>query len=145
MKRIFATAIAFIMIFSLCSCESNFKRADETALSFITAMLLRDENAMLAHIHPDYSDSALPDDAFYENLKAQYLDIGHELTALDSATKTYLDDTSLDGTVLECGYVARANELFYNVELIILDNENGYGVISVALTLNTDPNYYLQD
>lgn len=145
MKKLSVIIIALIMVLSLCSCESRFKRADQTALGFISAMLVRDEEAMLEFVHPDHKDSAVPNDEFYETLEEQYFEIGHELTALDSITKNYRDDTSLDGTVLECGYVARVNELFYSIDLIILDNDNGYGIVSVAATLNTNAEYYHQD
>ncbi len=145
MKKFLVISISLIMILLLCSCEGRFERADETSKGFISAMLLRDEEAMRDFVHPDHKDTAIPDDRFYETLEEQYFEIGHELTALDSVTKNYVDDTSLDGTVLECGYVARVNELFYSIDIMILENDNGYGVISVAATLNTNADYYHQD
>jgi hypothetical protein len=45
---------------------------------------------------------------------------------------------------LKCTYVARVNELFYTVELIVLENDNGYGIVSVAMVLNTELDYYYQ-
>ncbi len=145
MKKILTVLTALILVVTLCGCESNFERADEAAMGFIKAMLLRDEDGMKDFIHPDYKKTAVPDDEFYKALETQYFEIGHTLDALDSATKTYMEDTSIDGEVLQCGYVARVNELFYNVELIILENDNGYGVISVAMALNTDINYYYHE
>ena len=145
MKRLLALLTALLLLLTLCGCESDFKNADEAAMGFIKAMLLRDEDAMSDFIHPDYRSSAIPDDEFYEALSTQFFEIGHPLDALDSVTKTYMEDSSIEGDVLKCGYVARVNELFYNVELIILENDNGYGVISVAMALNTDVDYYYHE
>lgn len=146
MKKIFSLFLALLTVFSFCACESDYKKADEAAVGFITALLLRDEERMKQYLHPDYTDSALPDDEFYKELEENaYFSVGNTLDGLDSTMKTYLDDEALDGTALECCYVARSNEVFYNFELIVLENDNGYGIVSVAAALNRDPNYYQWD
>ncbi len=146
MKRIVSFVLLTFMLFSLFGCESDFKRADSLAKEFISALLLRDEEGMKTYLHPDYVDSAMPNDEFYNFLiENEYFSVGNELTALDSMTKDYLEDDSLNGKAIECGYVVRTNELFYNFELIILENDNGYGVVSVTAALNRDVKYYQQD
>lgn len=143
MKRFLSFFIALLLVFALGGCQSDYKKADELSIDFIKALLMRDEDEMKRYLHPDFVKSALPDDEFYKELEENaYFTVGNELDALDSTMKTYLDDTSLDGTVLECCYVARTNEVFYNFEILILENESGYGIISVAAALNRDPNYY---
>lgn len=143
MKRIFSLTLALLMVFGLCACQSDYKKADEFAVEFIKALLDRDEEKMKEYLHPDYAESALPDDEFYKELEENaYFSVGNSLDGLDSTMKTYLEDESLDGTALECCYVARSNEVFYNFEIIILENDNGYGIVSVAAALNRDPNYY---
>ena len=143
MKRFFSLLLTFLMVFMLCACQSDYKKADELAVEFISALLMRDEEKMKQYLHPDHVDSALPGDEFYKELEENaYFSVGNSLDGLDSTMKTYLEDESLDGTVLECCYVARSNEVFYNFEIIVLENDNGYGIVSVAVALNRDPNYY---
>ena len=144
MKRFFIALIVIITIFSLCACTQNdHSRADEHSRKFISALLLRDEDAMRGYIHPDYVDVAMPNDEFYETLEKQYLTVGHELTNLSAVGKAEIND--MDGDALKCTYIARVNELFYTVELIIIDNENGYGVVSAAMVLNIELDYYYHE
>ena len=143
MKKILSFLLSLLMVFGLCACQSSYKKADELSVEFIKAFLVRDEEKMKQCLHPDYIDSALPDDEFYNELiENACFSIGNTLDGLDSTMKTYLDDESLDGNALECCYVARSNEAFYNFEIIILENDNGYGIVSVAAALNRDPKYY---
>ncbi len=130
------------MIFSLCACDTKSERADEISLGFIRALALRDEAEMKKYIHPDFVETAMPNDEFYDNLKKQFFEAGNPLDGLDSISKGKTDAVDADGTALKCTYVARINELFYTVELIILENDNGYGVVSLAVVLNTDTKYY---
>lgn len=127
----------------LCACTESYERADEYANKFITALLLRDEEAMKQYLHPDYASESLPDDKFYETLEKQFLTIGHPLTNLSGVGKSKIKD--MDEDMMRCTYIARVNELFYTVELIILDNDNGYGIVSVAMVLNTELDYYYQE
>ena len=46
---------------------------------------------------------------------------------------------------MKCIYIARVNELFDTVELIILDDKNCYGIVSVALILNTELDSYYNE
>ena len=46
---------------------------------------------------------------------------------------------------LKCSYVARVNELFYSVELIIVDDKNGTGIASFAMVFNNNPDYYYNE
>lgn len=132
-------AILLILPLVLCACGSKeFERADEISADFIAALLLRDESVMKELLHPDHAATALPDDEFYERLEDQYLPVGNELSALEAGTKNYVENTSLEGTVLQCNYIVRANELFYDAEIIILDNDNGYGIVAVSMELNLE-------
>ena len=142
MKRFLLLILTACFIFSLSACTQSYERADEQAKGFITALLLRDEAAMTQFLHPDFTEEALPDDKFYETLKEQYLTIGHPLTSLSGVGKTKIED--MQGA-MRCTYVARVNELFYTVELIILYNDNGYGIVSVAMVLNTDLDLYYNE
>lgn len=144
-KRLFAVLFAALMIFSLTACTAQYEKADNYAKNFISALCLGDEAKMREYTHPDYTDQAIPDEAFYETLATQFFTVGNEMTALNGVGKAELENgESFDGEVMKCTYVARVNELFYTVELITLENDNGYGIVSVAIVLNTDPDYYYQ-
>ncbi len=142
MKRFLAILLALISVILLTSCGNDYQRADELSTKFISALLIRDETAMLEYIHPEHVDSALPDDAFYETLEKQFLTVGHELTNLNGVEKSKIEGMD---NALRCTYVARVNELFYTVELIIVDDENGYGVVSTVMMLNTELDYYYHE
>lgn len=142
MKRILAIFLALISVFSLTSCGKEYSRADELSTKFISALLLRDEAKMLEYIHPDYVEQALPNDAFYETLETQFLTVGHELTNLSGVGKAKIKEMD---NALRCTYIARVNELFYTVELIIVDDKNGYGVVSTVMMLNTELDYYYHE
>ncbi len=145
MKRILSLSLIFILIFSLSACNKDIKKADETAAEFIEAMLLIDEKTMRRYAHPDYLEKAVPDEDFYKELSENhFFSVGHELTAISAMAKNYVNDTSIEGALMECIYVIRTNELFYDVTLMILEDDKGYGVISVSAKLNTDPTLYDQ-
>lgn len=137
MKRFFAFALILAFAFSLFACgNSETERANEQATRFIEALLIRDEAAMKSQIHPDYTETALPTDSFYKTLEDEhYFSVGHSLTAIEG-TINYIENTDIQGTVMSCNYVIRTNELFYNVDLVIVENDNGYGVVSVKMTFN---------
>ena len=118
-------------------CANNeFKKADDTAAGYIEALLLRNEDGMKTFVHPDYISEAIPDDEFYKSLEEQFLPVGNKLDALEAGEKNYVENTNIEGTVLQCKYIIRTNELFYNVELMIVDNDNGYGVAAVSMEIN---------
>ena len=142
MKRFLIFALVLCFALSLASCGKTYQRADELAEDFITALLVRDEEAMKKCIHPDYTEKAIPNDAFYQTLETQFLTVGHPLTNLNVVAKANVEGMS---NALKCTYVARVNELFYTVELIIIDDENGYGVVSTAMMLNTELDYYYHE
>ncbi len=142
MKRLFSAVIAVLLVFCTVGCEGKKEKYDTLAKPFIEALLVRDEAGMSELIHPDYRDSAIPNDEFYKSLESQYFEVGHTLDGLASIAKTDADLLELEGDAEKCTYVARVNELFYTVDLIILENDNGFGVVSVAILLNTDPQYY---
>ena len=142
MKRIVCLIFAFLFVFSLCGCENDYTRADELANEYIKAILARDENKMRECLHPDYINEAMPNDAFYETLEIQYIAIGYEMTNLSAVSKS---KTDIVDNALRCSYVARINELFYTVELIIVDDDNGYGVVSTIMMLNTELDYYYNE
>lgn len=143
MKRFLTVVLAIIMLFALVSCGGDNQKADETAYPFIEAMLLRDNDAMKQYLHPDYVDTALPNDDFYKSLEENhFFTIGHKLDALEASGKKNVEDTSFEGSLMQCIYLIRSNELFYDVTLMILDNENGYGIVAVSVELNTEALYY---
>ncbi len=142
MKRVFCLIFAVILVLALVSCDNAYTRADELAKSYIHALLARDEAAMKECLHPDYADEAMPNDAFYETLEEQYLAVGYEMSELNTVGKA---KTDIVDNALRCTYVARINELFYTVELIIVDDDNGYGVVSTIMMLNTDIEYYYNE
>lgn len=143
MKRVFSFILIITMLFSLVACNNDNERTDEIALPFIKAMLLRDNGEMSNYLHPDYKESALPDDDFYKNLSENhFLTVGNQLDALNAMDKKYVTDTSFDGQLMECDYLIRTNELLYDVKLMILENDNGYGVVAVSMKLNTTVNYF---
>lgn len=142
MKRFLIFVLVFCFALSLVSCGKEYQHADELSEKFITALLIRDEEAMKKYIHPDYTEKALPDDAFYKTLETQFLTIGHPLTNLNVVSKSSIEGMN---NAIKCTYVARVNELFYTVELIIVDDENGYGVVSTAMMLNTELDYYYHE
>jgi hypothetical protein len=135
------TLVLLIAVVSalVCGCANGeFKKADDTAAGYLEALLVRNEDGMKGFIHPDYLSEAIPDDEFYKSLEEQFLPVGNKLDALESGEKNYVENTDIEGTVLQCKYIIRANELFYNVELMIVDNDNGYGVAAVSMEINLD-------
>ncbi len=143
MKKAFVFLVCFILMLSLFGCNSDLKRSDELAVPFIKALLLRDEDGMKEYIHPDYIEEALPNDEFYTRLeKEHFFTIGNDLTYLTAVSKQDINNTEIDGKLLNCVYLIMSNEAYYDVNMIVLDNDNGYGVIAVSVNLNTDPNLY---
>lgn len=142
MKRFICLFILIILVVSLVSCDNGYTRADELAKSYVEAILVRDEAKIRECLHPDYVDEAMPNDAFYQTLEEQYIDIGFEMTELNTVGKA---KTDIVDNALRCTYVARINELFYTVELIIVDDDNGYGVVSTIMMLNTEIDYYYNE
>ncbi len=144
MKRSIALVLLFTFILTLVSCGGiDNERADKLAMGFVEDLLVRDEEGMADYLHPDAKGTAMPDDDFYKDLEENHFFIlGNSITAMDSIEKSHIENTSLDGTVLQCKYVVRSNELFYDVELLILENDNGYGIVAVSMRLNTNPTYY---
>ncbi len=143
MKKYILVLISLLLAFSLFGCNSDNEKTDEIAVPFVKALLLKDYSAMEAYIHPDYKETALPNEEFYNNLsKNHFFTAGNELDALEAVDKNYINDTSFEGTLMKCDYLIRSNELLYDVELMILENESGYGIVAVSMKLNTDINYF---
>ena len=143
MKRFLAFILTITLLFSLVSCGGDNQKADETAYPFIEAMLVRNNDAMKQYLHPDYIETALPNDIFYKSLEDNhFFTVGHSLDALEASGKKNVEDTSFDGSLMQCIYLIRSNELFYDVTLMILDNENGYGIVAVSVSLNTEALYF---
>lgn len=142
MKRVISVLLSVFFCLSLCACGIDTEAADNCARGFISGMLARNEEKLRSCIHPDHIESVLPDDAFYEMLEYYNIKNGAELSGLDDAGKSYADDTGLDGRVIRCNYVARIDELFYSIYIVVLDNDNGCGVVAASLEFCTDPRYY---
>lgn len=139
MKKAFSLILVLTFLLSFAACgNAETEQANELATDFIEALLLRDEDAMKKLVHPDYTDEAIPSDDFYKSLEEDhYFTVGNTLTAIEG-TINYIEKTDIEGTVMSCNYVVRTNELFYNVDLVIVDNDNGYGVVSVNMVFNED-------
>lgn len=139
MKKVLAIILfsAFLLALSACG-NSETERANELATDFIEALLVRDEATMKSAVHPDYVEEAIPTDDFYKTLEEEhYFTPGNSLSAIEG-TINYIENTEIEGTVMSCNYVIRYNELFYNVDLVIVENDNGYGVVSVKMTFNKE-------
>lgn len=142
MKKTVILLLVLALTLSFTACTRDIEQADGIAKEFVTAFLARDEEGMKKHIHPDYLDSALPDDEFYSALEKQHLSFESGLTELYVVGKT---DYKEIRNALKCSYVARVNELFYSVELIIVDDKNGTGIASFAMVFNNNPDYYYNE
>lgn len=143
MKKILVLLTAFTILFCFTSCGGDNQKADETAYPFIEAMLERNDENMKQYLHPDYVETALPNDDFYKSLEnAHFFSVGNTLDALEAAGKKNVEDTSFEGNLMQCSYLIRSNELFYDVTLMMLDNESGYGIVAVSVELNTEALYY---
>ncbi len=149
MKRLFLLILSFVLAFSLCGCGEStdeLEKTDELAVPFTEALLLGDTEKMKEYIHPDYMESALPDEEFYAYLaENHFFSLGNKLTSLSATAKTYINETSMEGTLLDCAYLIMTNELYYDLSLMILDNERGYGVIAVSMNLNTNVDLYIPE
>lgn len=143
MKKQLLILLCFCISFSLFGCESDLEKTDEYAVPFVEAMLLRDEDGMKEYLHPDYIEKALPDDSFYDDLaKNHFFTEGNSLTQLTAIDKKRIEDTEIDGKLMECNYRIVSNEAYYDVNLIFLDNDNGYGIIAVSMTICLEPELY---
>lgn len=143
MKRVLILTLAFLILFSFAGCSDDNSKTDEIAVPFVKAMLLRDNGGMSDYLHPDYKESALPDDKFYDSLSENhFFSAGNELDGLTAVDKNYVTDTGVDGTLMKCNYLIRTNELLYDVELMILENDNGYGIVAVSMKMNTEIDYF---
>ncbi len=143
MKKQLLILLCFCLLFSLFGCKSDLEKTDEYAVPFVEAMLLRDEDGMKEYLHPDYIEKALPDDGFYDDLaKNHFFTEGNGLTQLTAMDKKRIEDTEIDGKLLECNYRIVSNEAYYDVNLVFLDNDNGYGIIAVSMTICLEPELY---
>ena len=143
MKRIFLILLCISLTLSLFGCNSAQKKSDELAVPFVKALLLRDEEAMKQYLHPDYMETALPNDDFYKTLEEKhFFSLGNDLTYLTATNKQEIENTEIDGYLLQCDYLIMSNEVYYDVGLIILDNDSGYGVIAVSMNFSTNPELY---
>ncbi len=139
MKKFFGILLLFALILTLSACNSDQKKADEQATPFIRAMLNRDEAQMALYLHPDYIESAIPSDDFYTRLtENHFFTVGAKLDSITTVAKTPVADYSGSGSLVKYSYIIDTNQLFYNVDLIILDDERGYGVAGVYVTLNAE-------
>lgn len=143
MKKFLLVLMCFCLLMPIFGCDSALKKSDELAVPFIEALLLRDEAQMKNYIHPDYTETALPDDEFYQRLTDNhFFKVGNKLTHLTAMDKQTVKDESVEGDLLKCNYIIVCSEVYYDVNLVILDNDKGYGVIAVSMNLNTNPELY---
>lgn len=144
MKKICLLLALLILCASAVSCSGiDAEKADDLSVDFLLALLSDDGAGMEKCLHPDHISEAMPDDEFYEYLKNNLdITVGETLTALDSTDKKYSDDTSLGGRVLICDFVAEIDWLYYDVEIIILDDKSGYGIVACNFDFCTDDKYY---
>lgn len=146
MKKLFLVLICFILVLSMFSCGSDNEQANEYSRGFISAMLMRDEAEMEKYLHPDFAEKAMPDDDFYNSIEENYFfTVGNELTAMfaigESDFAEGVNDIEGEQTVYK--YTIFTNELYYDVDLRILENDNGYGIVGFSFALNTNPDLYI--
>ena len=99
---------------------------------------------MLKYIHPTYADQALPTAEFYSELaENHFFKPNKPITAITAVGKSYITNTEVDGELLECAYLIFYNELYYEVKLLVLENDMGYGIISSSMELNLDSDFYI--
>ena len=135
--------LSISIAFTLFGCNSAQKKSDELAVPFVKALLLDNQEAMKEYIHPDYMEKALPDGEFYKTLEEKhFFSKGNDLTYLTAVNKQEIENAEVDGYLLQCDYRIMSNEVYYDVSLMILDNDGGYGVIAVSMNLSTDPELY---
>lgn len=142
MKKIITIFLILALVLPLASCVRDDKEIDAIAEGFLSAFLMRNEEGMKNYIHPDHLDSAMPGDEFYKALEKQYLKVGNDFTELYVVSKENYKE--IRGAT-KCSYVARINELFYSVDLIIINDKNGAGVASFAMVFNNNPDYYYNE
>ena len=150
MKKICLILTCFILILTLCACKSEdtaaFEKSDEYAKPFLESLVAKNNEDMAKYIHPDYMAEAMPNDKFYSDMaEKHFFKPNKTLTAVTATGKSYINNTDIEGTLLECAYVIFYNELYYDVKITVLDNEKGYGVISFSMELNLDTNLYLPE
>lgn len=145
MKKFLLFILCILTIFSLCSCQSDIKKADETAKGFVSALLIRDEEAMKQYIHPDCINQAMPDDEFYKNItENQFFTLGNSLDEIYAMGKSEFAQgvNEAEGEHIVYKYTILTNELFYDIDIRILENKNGYGISGFTFALNLDPQLY---
>ncbi len=148
MKKFGLILTCFILIFSLCSCKSEdtaaFEKSDEYAKPFLEALVAKNNGDMEKYIHPDYTAEVIPTEDFYTDMaEKHFFKPNKTLTAINATGKSYINNTDIEGTLLECAYIIFYNELYYDVKITVLDNEKGYGVISFSMELNFNTDLYL--
>ncbi len=143
MKKILTLFLAVVLCASaLASCGIDSERADRCAVDYLLGLLSGDNEKLRATLHPDHRDSAMPDNDFFEKLKKIEITVGDTLYGMDSADKKYSDDTGLDGRVLVCDFVADIDYMYYSIQFVILENDNGYGIVGCNVDYCTDEKYY---
>ena len=144
MKRFICTAaLLFMTVCLLCSCaDGNIDKADGMAKQFTESMLARDVQTLSTLTHPDHIDEVVYDDPFFEQLEFYGLTGGETLEEFYVGSKRYETDESLGGEVYVCDYVALVDQVPYDVMVVFLDNENGFGIIAASVDYCKDVDYY---
>ena len=140
-KCVVAVMAVCLLLLTACS-DIDVKRADDTALGYIQALLTGDSKEVSAYTHPVSGGEAIPSEDYYALLSESYfINAGDELVGLDSADKRYSDETELEGRVIVCNYIAYIDSIFYDFVITVLDNEEGYGVVACTVGFCTDEKY----
>ena len=138
---IMLAACFLCFIFSGCS-PIDAEKLDKCAVDYLTGLLNNDKELIKTTLHPDYQEKAMPDDEFYQNIQKIGILKGSPFNGLNSENKRYSDDTELDGRVIICDFTADINYIFYSVEITVLDNKKGFGIIGCAIDFCTDEKYF---
>lgn len=144
MKKTAAVVLAVLLTaFLLASCGGiDAERADKCAVDYMLALLSGDNEKLGSTLHPDHLESAMPDSGFFEKLESLDISVGDVLNGMDSVDKRYSDDTQLTGRVLVCDFAADINYMIYSVQFVILENDNGYGIVGCNVDFCTDEKYF---
>ena len=137
-------AVTACALFAGCG-DGVSDKADETAVGFVKAVLARDISALDSLTHPDHLGDVVYGEAFFEKLEKLGIDSGDPLDAVTAVSKRVSKDDALGGEVYVCEYVARIDQMPYDLSIMYLDTGKAFGVIGAEVDLCTDPQYYYGD
>ena len=130
MKKAAVPFIVFILLFTFCACSAGDK-CDDLCRKVMKAVLARDTAALDGLTHPSHRGELDFGDGFYAELATFEITPGMELVSMSGPEIRYNEG---DGyTLYFCNYVAVIEEMYYSVNACVLDNGEGFGLISLDI------------